>query len=65
MVGTEHGVICDLNLNNSSQLTWDLAPPAIGSCEETTVTTSISYRITNLDSPQAVTVTFTYLTVET
>jgi hypothetical protein len=62
--GTQHGVIVDLYLNDAGQLSWLLSPSAEGSNGDVSPSTSIYYRVTNLDTVQAVTVTVTYLPLE-
>lgn len=44
--------------------TWVMSPAALGFNADSTRTTTIYYRITNLDTAQAVTVTFTVLQME-
>lgn len=65
-VGTQHGVILDLNMQNSPQdLTWILSPLAYGANDETVPSTAISYAITNNSVvTQALTITFTFTSEE-
>lgn len=69
--GTQHGVICDLQLDNNSvpsgvfPTTWYMASPAFGSNCDTPPTANLYYSIENLSGTTSpVTVTFTYLAEE-
>lgn len=65
-VGTQHGVILDLNLDSTGGVkTFVLAPSVLGSNMETSPSTSISYNITNLKgSTSTITATITALVLE-
>lgn len=63
-VGTQHGLITELMLQASGDLTWTMSPPAYGAMVDDTV--NVPYAIQNLSgSTQAITVTFTYISNET
>jgi hypothetical protein len=63
-VGTEHGVVCDVNLVNPN-LTWDLAPIPLGSNRETPQTSNAAVAIQNRSGASAaVTVNFTILRLQ-
>ena len=62
---TEHEVICDVQVAAGSfPFTWIMSPAAVGFNADGTPSTSIYYKIMNLDSSQAVTITLTYLPLE-
>jgi hypothetical protein len=63
-VGTQHGMICDLQLDTADNLSWVMSPEAEGSNVDTG-TATIYYNITNLEaSTKSLSVTFTYLPEE-
>jgi len=63
ILGSMHGVICDLYLTTGN-LTWILSPAAEGSNMDDG-SANIYFSITNIDgSTRSLTVTFTYLTME-
>jgi hypothetical protein len=63
-VGTQHGMICDLQLDTSDKLAWVMSPEVEGSNVDTG-TATIYYNITNLEaSTKSLSVTFTYLPQE-
>jgi hypothetical protein len=63
---TNHGCICDILLNAATGLTWTLNPTALGTDNDTSVTSSIPYTVTNAGTQAAtITLTLTYLTMET
>lgn len=63
---TEHEVICDVQVATGSfPFTWIMSPAAVGFNADGTPSTSIYYKITNLDTSQAVTITLAALPLET
>ena len=64
---TEHEVIADVQIypGNTFPFTWIMSPAAVGFNGDGSPSTSIYYKITNLDSSQAVTITLTVLPLET
>lgn len=61
--GTLNGIIADLVLT-SAVGTWDFSPPLLGANRDVTPGDVIYYRITNLGTTGAITVTVTYLPLE-
>lgn len=63
---TANGCICDLTLNSTTGLTWNMSPAAFGSDDTASPTGNISYIITNdSGATQTCSVTLTYLPMET
>jgi len=63
---SQNECICDVILNSTTGLTWVLAPTAYGSDCSGSPTGNIAYNLTNLtNTTQTVTVTLTYLPLET
>lgn len=63
--GAQHQIICDLNLDATTGLVWLLSPSAFGFNGEASVSAAIPYAVQNKSGgAQAVTVTFTRLSVE-
>jgi hypothetical protein len=62
---TQNGVICDIELNGVTGLTWFLNPTAVGSDSKSTPDGIVGYNITNQSGiTQAVTCDITYLGLE-
>lgn len=59
----QNELISDTQMSSGAG-TWAMSPAAIGFNSDTTRTTTIYYRITNLDTTQAVTITLTVLQME-
>lgn len=60
--GTQHGVICDLYLDTTDKLTWNMSPAADGGNLDTPGSTSIYYAITNISTGStSVSATLTYV----
>lgn len=59
----QNELICDVQKSDGSG-TWVMSPAALGFNVDSPVTDEIYYRITNLDTAQAVTTTFTVLQME-
>lgn len=63
--GTQHGMICDLYLNTADKLTWVMSPAVDGS-DMDAGTATIYFSVTNLETTtKSLSVTFTYLPLET
>lgn len=65
VAGSEHETIMDVNLNNTTGLTWVMSPAAWGSDGKVTPDGNLAYNITNFGgSTGTVTVTWTYIALE-
>ncbi len=63
--GTEHKMICDLRLNATTGLDWDMSPDAFGGNGDVPIVNQVYYAIQNLSGgTQAITVTFTATVTE-
>jgi hypothetical protein len=59
---TQNGLCCDVQVTSGSfPVTWVMSPIAPGFNADVSISTMIYYQITNLDTSQAVTITFTFV----
>lgn len=62
--GTQHGVLVDLYLDTGDKFTWQMSPLAVLYNWDATQSSNIYYAVTNLGNTAAITVSLTYVPME-